>query len=87
MSMMASCEACKNGHMPSADKHACFFCEKAVHLLEGCSISLGFGEGHGELRGCRTCTPNGKKILIIILILLKFFSHQSYISYNPYNKI
>ena len=59
--------ACKNGDKPS--KHSCFFCGKAVHILDGCSITLGFGERNGEPRGCLTCTPKGKKVLSF----LKFF--------------
>ena len=55
-----TCAACSNNDEPSVDAHSCKFCKKAVHLLPGCSIPVGFEQGHGELRGCITCTPDGK---------------------------
>lgn len=63
---MATCVACANGDKPtSASAHKCYFCQTPCHALVECSVPVGFGEGHGQQRGCRSCTPNGKSFCII----------------------
>lgn len=45
------CVACENGSVPSPEAHACYFCEKGVHVLEGCSWYIGKEEKYGQKRG------------------------------------
>lgn len=48
------CVACKNGDYPSS-AHKCIICNVNVHILNGCSISVGNEEGYGEKRKCNSC--------------------------------
>lgn len=50
-----TCMACENNHTPS-DAHTCYLCGKSVHLLSGCSLSIGEEEGFGEKRICMICS-------------------------------
>lgn len=45
---------CRNGGEPGG-AHRCIQCEKAVHILPCCSISIGDEEGYGEKRLCNAC--------------------------------
>lgn len=58
-SSMTSCEACKRGDEPGG-AHRCFKCKKAVHMLSGCSNSIGDEEGFGEKRICIACAAEPK---------------------------
>lgn len=50
------CVACKNNDLPTG-AHTCLICEKNVHILPGCSISIGEEkEGYGETRVCCFCS-------------------------------
>lgn len=51
------CIACKNNHLPS-NAHTCYICGMNVHVLPGCSISVGEEEGFGEKRLCITCSAS-----------------------------
>lgn len=51
------CIACEGGDMPT-DLHKCISCSKSVHLLDGCSTSVGDEEGCGEKRMCTSCEQN-----------------------------
>lgn len=55
----STCLACMNEDFPSG-AHKCIKCFKNVHLLEGCSVSIGLEEGHGEKRLCMTCSETEK---------------------------
>lgn len=48
------CPACKNENWPS-EAHKCIVCGKNVHILPGCSLSIGDSEGYGEKRVCLLC--------------------------------
>lgn len=48
------CVACSAGNLPTG-AHRCIHCKKPVHILDGCSISIGEEEGFGEKRACRNC--------------------------------
>lgn len=48
---------CKNGVEPGG-AHRCIECDKAVHILPCCSISIGDDEGYGEKRLCNACAQN-----------------------------
>lgn len=48
------CPACSNGDSP-AGAHKCIVCHKAVHAIDGCSISIGEEEGYGKGRKCTAC--------------------------------
>lgn len=48
------CQACKNGDFPS-DAHKCIICSARVHVLDGCSVSVGDKEVYGEKRKCIKC--------------------------------
>lgn len=48
------CIACKDGNYPTG-LHKCFFCNKSVHLFDGCSYSINDEEGCGEKRQCMQC--------------------------------
>lgn len=54
------CPACQYGDLPTG-AHCCIVCKKAVHILEGCSISCGQEEGHGEQRKCISCVAKSSK--------------------------
>lgn len=54
----AVCAACTVGNMPTA--HKCHKCSKFVHLLAGCSVSIGAEEGYGEARECISCYQSAK---------------------------
>lgn len=54
------CPACKDENWPTG-AHTCIGCGKNVHLLDGCSVSLGNSEGYGEKRMCADC-ENQRKI-------------------------
>lgn len=45
---------CQNGVEPGGAHH-CIECDKAVHILPCCSISIGDDEGYGEKRLCNAC--------------------------------
>lgn len=49
-----ACPACADGNLPSG-AHKCVSCNKPVHILDGCSISIGAEEGYGEKRKCVEC--------------------------------
>lgn len=49
-----NCIACENGDYPTG-MHKCISCSKAIHILLGCSISVGDTEGCGEARKCMSC--------------------------------
>lgn len=49
-----NCIACKNGDFPTG-LHKCISCSKAIHILAGCSVSVGNEEGCGEARKCMSC--------------------------------
>lgn len=49
------CTACANNHLPS-DAHKCNICGRNVHILPGCSLSIGDEEGFGEKRICIICS-------------------------------
>lgn len=49
------CVACANGHSPGG-AHTCDNCGKNVHILAGCSLSIGGEEGFGEKRICIGCS-------------------------------
>lgn len=51
---------CRNGDEPGG-AHRCIECERAVHILPCCSISIGDEEGYGERRLCNACA-SAKKI-------------------------
>lgn len=48
------CPVCADGNMPTG-AHKCFSCDKPVHVLVECSISIGAEEGYGEIRHCISC--------------------------------
>lgn len=50
----SGCTACKDGNLPS-EAHKCILCGKNVHILPGCSLSIGDSEGYGEKRVCASC--------------------------------
>lgn len=51
-----NCPACRDKNLPSG-AHKCILCNKNVHILLGCSISIGGteAEGYGEKRICVSC--------------------------------
>lgn len=49
-----SIDGCQNGGEPGG-AHRCIDCDKAVHILSCCSISIGDEEGYGEKRLCNAC--------------------------------
>ena len=56
-SAFINCVVCADGKLPS-DAHKCIFCEKAVHVIEGCSYPLSDAEddeGYGQQRICKSC--------------------------------
>ncbi len=55
-----SCPACKNKNWPSG-AHKCIICGKNVHILSGCSVSIGSSEGYGEKRVCVLCDSRRRK--------------------------
>lgn len=52
---------CQSGGEPGG-AHRCIECNKAVHILSCCSVSIGDEEGYGERRLCNACA-NAKKTL------------------------
>lgn len=56
-SKQKDCTACKNGDMPTG-MHKCIVCKSNVHILDGCSVSIGNDEGSGEARKCMKCFAN-----------------------------
>lgn len=50
----SKCFACTRGDLPTG-LHKCDNCHKAIHLLDGCSVSIGDNEGCGEKRRCIDC--------------------------------
>lgn len=52
-----TCIACKDGNFPSG-AHKCVNCAKAVHVIDGCSLSISAQEGYGEVRICLTCATD-----------------------------
>lgn len=48
---------CRNGGEPGG-AHRCIECDRAVHILPCCSISIGDEEGYGEKRLCNTCATS-----------------------------
>lgn len=55
-----TCIACKDGNYPS-DAHTCIECGKNIHILDGCSVSIGSEEGYGSKRICADCFKKQKK--------------------------
>lgn len=55
------CIACKYGNFPGPDAHRCIDCDKPVHILDGCSSSIGAEEGYGEKRRCKSCSEHRLK--------------------------
>lgn len=55
----SGCVACNNNHLPS-NAHTCCVCGKNVHILSGCSLSIGEKEGFGEKRICMVCSTSTK---------------------------
>lgn len=49
-----TCIACKEGNFPTG-AHTCIKCNKNVHILPGCSFSIGSEEGYGTKRICISC--------------------------------
>lgn len=49
-----ACPVCADGNMPDG-AHKCFSCNKPVHVLDECSLSIGDEEGYGEMRQCVAC--------------------------------
>lgn len=56
----AECIACKDGNLPSG-AHTCIECSKNVHILDGCSLSIGSTEGYGSQRICIACHKKKNK--------------------------
>lgn len=56
-----ACIACERGDMPSG-AHCCIKCQKAVHVLDGCSKSCGSEEGYGEQRICNSCATKPTRV-------------------------
>lgn len=52
---------CRNGMEPGG-AHQCIRCEKPVHILPCCSISIGDEEGYGERRLCNACASAPKTL-------------------------
>lgn len=50
---------CADGGEPGGAHH-CIQCDKAVHILPCCSISIGDDEGYGEKRLCNACVARNK---------------------------
>lgn len=50
---------CRNGGEPGG-AHRCIECDRAVHILPCCSISIGDEEGYGEKRLCNACASTRK---------------------------
>lgn len=48
------CIACRDGNLPTG-AHTCNVCHKNVHILDGCSFSIGSDEGYGSQRICVAC--------------------------------
>lgn len=55
-----ACPVCADGNMPTG-AHKCISCDKAVHVLFECSVSIGAEEGYGERRQCIACYRSTKK--------------------------
>lgn len=53
-----ACVACTNNDVATG-AHKCFICGKNVHVLPGCSSSIGLEEGYGEKRICTACSNDG----------------------------
>lgn len=54
------CPACADGNLPTGS-HMCHSCNKPVHALVQCSVSIGDPEGHGQKRECISCHQSAKK--------------------------
>lgn len=52
--VISACPACKDENWPG-EAHKCILCNKNVHILPGCSLSIGDSEGFGEKRVCVLC--------------------------------
>lgn len=50
------CVPCAAGDLPTGS-HKCIRCFKNVHIISGCSTSIGNEEGYGEKRICDSCYP------------------------------
>lgn len=57
---LMGCVACDNNDLPSG-AHTCSMCQKKVHILPGCSVSIGEEEGFGEKRICRSCSTGSSR--------------------------
>lgn len=57
---ITSCPVCNDGNRPTG-LHKCYTCDKSVHLMDGCSVSIGNEEGCGEKRQCMQCQSNEQK--------------------------
>jgi len=55
------CFACARGDLPTG-AHKCVLCGRLVHLLEGCSLSMGDEEGYGEGRVCVPCDKEKRQV-------------------------
>lgn len=49
-----NCPVCKDGNLPTG-LHKCISCDKPVHLMDECSVSIGDEEGCGQKRQCMEC--------------------------------
>lgn len=58
LTSIGSCPCCARGDTPTG-AHKCVSCHQPVHILEGCSISVGDEEGYGERRLCISCEKLG----------------------------
>lgn len=50
-----TCVACANNDSPGG-AHKCDKCGRKVHIMAGCSLSIGGEEGYGEKRICISCS-------------------------------
>lgn len=55
-----NCIACTEGNFPTG-AHTCIKCNKNVHILPGCSFSIGSEEGYGTKRICISCRSEEQK--------------------------
>lgn len=56
-----ACIACRDGNLPTG-AHTCIDCGKMVHILPGCSYSIGTEEGYGSKRICAACHEKKKQL-------------------------
>lgn len=72
---------CRNGGEPGG-AHRCIECDKAVHILPCCSVSIGDEEGYGERRLCNACVRSRKSLRTSSPILPSVSQAVSEMEYN-----